>query len=87
MIELALGLYFTATVFYALANGIYGTLPFLVLFQIGLPLHGPAVPHPAVRGRQRHHRAHATQRLARTVWNILPLSTSDQVFRPGGRPA
>ena len=35
MIELALGLYFTATVFYALANGIYGTLPFLVLFQMG----------------------------------------------------
>ncbi len=35
MIELALGLYFTATVFYALATGIYGTLPFLVLFQIG----------------------------------------------------
>ena len=29
LIELALGLYFTATVFYALANGIYGTLPFL----------------------------------------------------------
>ena len=35
LIELALGLYFTATVFYALANGIYGTLPFLVLFQLG----------------------------------------------------
>ena len=35
MIELALGLYFTATVFYALSNGIYGTLPFLVLFQMG----------------------------------------------------
>jgi cellulose synthase/poly-beta-1,6-N-acetylglucosamine synthase-like glycosyltransferase len=35
LIEIALGLYFTATVFYALANGIYGTLPFLVLFQIG----------------------------------------------------
>jgi cellulose synthase/poly-beta-1,6-N-acetylglucosamine synthase-like glycosyltransferase len=35
LIELALGLYFTATVFYALANGIYGTLPFLVLFQAG----------------------------------------------------
>jgi cellulose synthase/poly-beta-1,6-N-acetylglucosamine synthase-like glycosyltransferase len=35
MIELSLGLYFTATVFYALATGIYGTLPFLVLFQIG----------------------------------------------------
>jgi len=34
-IELALGLYFTATVFYALANQIYGTLPFLILFQIG----------------------------------------------------
>jgi cellulose synthase/poly-beta-1,6-N-acetylglucosamine synthase-like glycosyltransferase len=35
MIELGLGLYFTATVFYALANGIYGTLPFLMLFQVG----------------------------------------------------
>jgi cellulose synthase/poly-beta-1,6-N-acetylglucosamine synthase-like glycosyltransferase len=35
LIELALGLYFTSTVFYALANGIYGTVPFLVLFQIG----------------------------------------------------
>ena len=35
LIELGLGLYFTATVFYALANGIYGTVPFLVLFQIG----------------------------------------------------
>ena len=35
LIELTLGLYFTATVFYALANGIYGTLPFLMLFQIG----------------------------------------------------
>jgi cellulose synthase/poly-beta-1,6-N-acetylglucosamine synthase-like glycosyltransferase len=35
LIELALGLYFTATVFYALANQIYGTLPFLVLFQVG----------------------------------------------------
>ena len=35
MVELALGLYFTATVFYALANGIYGTLPFLMLFQVG----------------------------------------------------
>jgi cellulose synthase/poly-beta-1,6-N-acetylglucosamine synthase-like glycosyltransferase len=35
LVELALGLYFTATVFYALANQIYGTLPFLVLFQVG----------------------------------------------------
>jgi cellulose synthase/poly-beta-1,6-N-acetylglucosamine synthase-like glycosyltransferase len=35
VIEVALGLYFTATVFYALANQIYGTLPFLMLFQIG----------------------------------------------------
>jgi hypothetical protein len=34
-VELGLGLYFTATVFYALANGIYGTLPFLMLFQFG----------------------------------------------------
>jgi cellulose synthase/poly-beta-1,6-N-acetylglucosamine synthase-like glycosyltransferase len=35
MIEVALGFYFTATVFYALANLIYFTLPFLMLFQIG----------------------------------------------------
>ncbi|MCC7416475.1 MAG: glycosyltransferase family 2 protein [Acidobacteria bacterium] len=34
-VELALGLYFTSIVFYALANRIYGTLPFLVLFQVG----------------------------------------------------
>ena len=35
IVEIALGLYFTMTVFYALANGIYGSLPFLVLFQAG----------------------------------------------------
>jgi cellulose synthase/poly-beta-1,6-N-acetylglucosamine synthase-like glycosyltransferase len=35
LIEVGLGLYFTFTVFYALANGIYGSLPFLILFQIG----------------------------------------------------
>src|SRR5919112_3012926 len=35
LIELALGLYFTATVFYALVNQIYATLPFLMLFQVG----------------------------------------------------
>ncbi len=35
MLELALGLYFTATVFYALTNQIYGALPFLILFQVG----------------------------------------------------
>jgi cellulose synthase/poly-beta-1,6-N-acetylglucosamine synthase-like glycosyltransferase len=35
LIEIALGLYFTWTVFYALSNQIYGTLPFLMLFQIG----------------------------------------------------
>jgi hypothetical protein len=35
LIELGLGLYFTATLFYALANGIYGTVPFLMLFQVG----------------------------------------------------
>jgi len=35
IIELSLGLYFTFTVFYALSNRIYGTVPFLVLFQIG----------------------------------------------------
>ena len=35
MVEVAIGLYFTGTVFYALANQIYGTLPFLMLFQVG----------------------------------------------------
>jgi hypothetical protein len=35
LVELALGLYLTATVFYALANQIFGTVPFLVLFQVG----------------------------------------------------
>jgi hypothetical protein len=35
LIEIALGIYFTGTVFYALQRGIYGTLPFLVLFQVG----------------------------------------------------
>lgn len=35
LIEVALGLYFTWTVFYALANQIYATVPFLMLFQIG----------------------------------------------------
>ena len=35
IIEMGLGLYFTATLFYALANGIYGTVPFLMLFQVG----------------------------------------------------
>jgi cellulose synthase/poly-beta-1,6-N-acetylglucosamine synthase-like glycosyltransferase len=35
IIEVAFGLYFTWTVFYALTNQIYPTLPFLMLFQIG----------------------------------------------------
>jgi hypothetical protein len=35
LIEVALGLYFTGTLFYAIANGIYGTIPFLMLFQVG----------------------------------------------------
>jgi cellulose synthase/poly-beta-1,6-N-acetylglucosamine synthase-like glycosyltransferase len=35
LIEVVLGVYFTGTLFYALANGIYGTVPFLMLFQVG----------------------------------------------------
>ncbi len=35
LVELGLGLYFTGTLFYAMANGIYGTVPFLMLFQVG----------------------------------------------------
>jgi hypothetical protein len=35
LIEVGFGFYFTGAVFYALANQIYGSLPFLILFQIG----------------------------------------------------
>ena len=35
MAELALGLYFSGAVVYALNGGIYSTLPFLLLFQLG----------------------------------------------------
>jgi hypothetical protein len=34
-LELGLGLYFTLSVVYAAAHHIYGSLPFLVLFQVG----------------------------------------------------
>jgi hypothetical protein len=34
-VELLLGVYFTAMAYYALANEIYGTLPFILLFQFG----------------------------------------------------
>ena len=53
MIELTLGLYFTATVFYALANGIYGTVPFLVLFQVGFLYTALLSPRSAVCRRRR----------------------------------
>ena len=32
---MGLGLYFTATVVYAASRGVYGSLPFLLLFQAG----------------------------------------------------
>jgi hypothetical protein len=35
MIELSFGIYFTFVAYYAATHGIYGTLPFIVLFQIG----------------------------------------------------
>ena len=53
LIELALGLYFTATVFYALANQIYGTRAVPGALPDRLPLHRPAVDRPAVRRRLR----------------------------------
>jgi hypothetical protein len=34
-LELLLGLYFTAMAYYALSNEIFGTLPFILLFQFG----------------------------------------------------
>ena len=53
LVELALGLYFTATVFYALANRIYATVPFLVLFQVGFLYTGLLSLDAAVCGRRR----------------------------------
>jgi len=41
-VELLLGLYFTIMMYYAASNGIYGTLPFIVLFQAGF-LHAAAM--------------------------------------------
>ncbi|MBN2369111.1 MAG: glycosyltransferase [Vicinamibacteria bacterium] len=35
LIELAVGLYFTFVAYYAATHGIYGTLPFIVLYQMG----------------------------------------------------
>lgn len=35
LLEVGLGLYFTATVAYAASRGLYGSLPFLLLFQTG----------------------------------------------------
>ena len=35
VIEVAFGLYFTGSVIYALTHGLYGSLPFLILFQAG----------------------------------------------------
>ena len=49
LIELALGLYFTATVFYALANGIYATHAVPGPVPGRLPLHRPALDRAAVR--------------------------------------
>ena len=48
LIELALGLYFTATVFYALANQIYGTHAVPGPLSGRLPLHRASVDRPAV---------------------------------------
>jgi len=41
-VELLLGVYFTTMMYYAASNGIYGTLPFIVLFQAGF-LHASAM--------------------------------------------
>ncbi len=54
LIELALGLYFTATVFYALVNQIYATLPFLMLFQIGFLYTGLLSILQQYHRRERH---------------------------------
>ena len=80
LIELALGLYFTATVFYALANGIYGTLPFLVLFQIGFLYTGLALDRPAVRRRRCGRAEHAGGQVGTgiRVGMSTPTATADR---------
>ena len=34
-VELLLGAYFTVMAYYAVVNGIFGTLPFILIFQFG----------------------------------------------------
>jgi hypothetical protein len=60
-LELALGLYFTGAVVYAAASGLYGTLPFLALFQSGflyaaslslLQAGGGLLPQPRTRPQE-----------------------------------
>ena len=48
-VELLLGVYFTVMAFYAVSNGIFGTLPFILLFQGGLPVRGLPVALPERR--------------------------------------
>ncbi|HEX9637237.1 MAG TPA: cellulose synthase family protein [Acidobacteriota bacterium] len=35
LIELALGVYFTVTLYYAIVSGLYFSIPFIILFQVG----------------------------------------------------
>ena len=86
-IELALGLYFTATVFYALAHDIYGTLPFLVLFQFGFLYMGLMSILQQIR-RRRPARQGAADRWRQVAVNgAVRLDRTSCPLTPNPRPA
>jgi len=60
-LELALGLYFTGAVLYAAAHQIFGSLPFLILFQVGFLYTGALSLSENLGGRPRERAASSLQ--------------------------
>ena len=90
LIELALGLYFTATVFYALVNQIYATLPFLMLFQIGFLYTGLLSILQQYTGEKRHAQGAGSREVApaASVSSSLPQPFArESRVRRGLRPS
>jgi len=61
LIETVLGLYFTSAVFYALYYGIFGSLPFLMLFQFGYLYMGLSSLYQQLSSDTAPARAHVSQ--------------------------
>ena len=61
LIETVLGLYFTSAVFYALYYGIFGSLPFLMLFQFGYLYMGLSSLYHQLSSDTAPARAHVSQ--------------------------